>query len=86
MNWKLYQIGIFLMSLDFNKSVTNPNLYHYSIGDESLILMTYSESVEYDALLLETRSMTECEIHRDGFKRRRLMMIQTRLIHNQLDH
>jgi hypothetical protein len=31
------------MSLDFNKSVVDPNLY--SVGDENLILMTYSESV-----------------------------------------
>jgi hypothetical protein len=33
------------MSLDFSKSVANPNLYHYSIGDESLIPMTYSEGL-----------------------------------------
>jgi hypothetical protein len=33
------------MSLDFNKSVADPNLCHYSVGDESLILMTYSKSV-----------------------------------------
>jgi hypothetical protein len=45
MSWKLYQIDRFLISLDFNKSVVDPNLYHYSVGDESLILMTYSESV-----------------------------------------
>jgi hypothetical protein len=45
MSWKLYQIDIFLMSLDFNKNVVDPNLYYYSVGDESLILMTYSESL-----------------------------------------
>jgi hypothetical protein len=45
MSWKLYQIDRFLMSLDFSKSVADPNLYHYSIGDEGLILMTYSESL-----------------------------------------
>jgi hypothetical protein len=45
MSWKLYQIDRFLISLDFSKSVVDPNLYHYSVGDESLILMTYSESV-----------------------------------------
>jgi hypothetical protein len=45
MSWKLYQIDRFLISLDFNKSVVDPNLYHYCIGDESLILMTYSEIV-----------------------------------------
>jgi hypothetical protein len=33
------------MSLDFGKSVADPNLYHYSVGDESLTLMTYSERV-----------------------------------------
>jgi hypothetical protein len=32
------------MSLGFNKSVADPNLYHYTVGDESLILMTYSGS------------------------------------------
>jgi hypothetical protein len=31
------------MSLDFNKSVVDPN-YYYSVDDECLILMTYSES------------------------------------------
>jgi hypothetical protein len=45
MSWKIYQKDKFLMSLDFSKSVVDPNLYHYSIGDESLILMTYSESL-----------------------------------------
>ena len=61
------------MSLDFSKSVADPNLY--SVGDENLILMTYSESPivenkqaltsdfhkgsKYDTLLLRTRSMTE---------------------------
>jgi hypothetical protein len=59
MSWKLYQIDRFLIRLDFHKSVANPNLYHYSFGDESLIMMTYSESIEYDALLLGTRSMTD---------------------------
>jgi hypothetical protein len=43
MSWKLHQIDGFLMSLGFSKSVANPNLYYY-IGDESLILMTYSGS------------------------------------------
>jgi hypothetical protein len=31
----------FLMSLGFNKSVADPNLYYYIVGDESLILVTY---------------------------------------------
>jgi hypothetical protein len=63
------------MSLDFSKSVADPNLYYYNVGDKSLILMTYSESLvvenkkaltfdfhkgsEYDTLLLGTRSMTD---------------------------
>jgi hypothetical protein len=45
MSWKLYQMDGFLMSLGFSKSVVDPNLYYYSVGDESLILMTYSESL-----------------------------------------
>ena len=73
MSWNLYQIDRFLMSLDFSKSVVDPNLYN--VGDKNLILMTYSESLvvenkqaltfdfhkgsEYDTLLLGTRSMTE---------------------------
>jgi hypothetical protein len=32
------------MSLGFNKGVVDPNLYYYIVGDESLILMTYSGS------------------------------------------
>jgi hypothetical protein len=32
------------MSLGFNKSVSDPNLYYYIVDDESLILMTYSGS------------------------------------------
>jgi hypothetical protein len=35
----------FLMILGFNKSVVDPNLYYYSVGNESLILMTYSKSL-----------------------------------------
>jgi hypothetical protein len=35
----------FLMSLGFKKSLADSNLYYYSVGDESLILMTYSESL-----------------------------------------
>jgi hypothetical protein len=30
--------------LGFNKSVVDPNLYYYIVGDKSLILMTYSRS------------------------------------------
>jgi hypothetical protein len=45
MSWKLYQIDRYLISLDFSESVVDPSLYHYCIGDESLILMTYSKSV-----------------------------------------
>jgi hypothetical protein len=32
------------MSLGFSKSVTDPNLYYYIVGDETMILMTYSRS------------------------------------------
>jgi hypothetical protein len=35
----------FFMSLGFNKSVVDPNIYYYSVGEESLILMTYSKSL-----------------------------------------
>ena len=45
MSWKLYQIDRFLISLDFNKSVADANLYHYNVGDKSPIPMNYSESV-----------------------------------------
>jgi hypothetical protein len=45
MSWKLYHIDIFLISLDFSKSVADPNLYHYNVGEESLILMSYLESI-----------------------------------------
>jgi hypothetical protein len=42
MSWKLHQMDIFLMRLGFNKGVVYPNIYYYIVGDESLILMTYS--------------------------------------------
>jgi hypothetical protein len=45
MSWKLHQMDGFLMSLGFSKSVADPNLYYYIVGDESLILVTYSESL-----------------------------------------
>jgi hypothetical protein len=48
MSWKLYQMDGFLMSLGFNKSIYYPNLYYYSVGDKSLILMTYSESFDVE--------------------------------------
>ena len=63
------------MSLDFSNNVVDPNLYYYNVGDKSLILMTYSESLvvenkhavtsdfhkiyEYDTLPFGTRSMIE---------------------------
>jgi hypothetical protein len=43
MSWKLYQMDGFLIILGFTKSVVDPNLYYYSVGDKSLILMNYSE-------------------------------------------
>jgi hypothetical protein len=45
MSWKLHQIDGFLMSLGFNKNIADPNLYYYNVGEESLILITYSESL-----------------------------------------
>jgi hypothetical protein len=45
MSLKLYQTDRFLMSLDFSKSVVDQNLYHYSVGDESLIMMTFSKII-----------------------------------------
>jgi hypothetical protein len=45
MSWKLYEMDGFLMSFGFRKSVANPNLYYYNVGDESLFLMTYLESL-----------------------------------------
>jgi hypothetical protein len=33
------------LSLGFSKSVVDPNLYYYIVGDESLILVTYSGSL-----------------------------------------
>jgi hypothetical protein len=35
----------FFMSLGFSKSVDDPNLYYYSVGDESMILMNYSKGI-----------------------------------------
>ena len=45
MSWKIHQMDGFLMSFGFNKSVADPNLYYYIVGDESLILVTYSENL-----------------------------------------
>jgi hypothetical protein len=44
MSWILHQMDGFLMSLGFRKGVVGPNLYYYIVGDESMILMTYSGS------------------------------------------
>jgi hypothetical protein len=35
----------FLMSLDFNKSVADPNLYYHIVGDECLILVLYVDDL-----------------------------------------
>jgi hypothetical protein len=43
MSWKLHQIDGFLMCLVFSKSIDDPNLYYYIVGDESSILVNYSE-------------------------------------------
>jgi hypothetical protein len=37
--------GWILDEFGFHKSVVDPNLYYYSVGDESLILMTYLEGL-----------------------------------------
>jgi hypothetical protein len=42
---KPYQMEGFLMSSCLSKIIFYPNLYYYSVGDESLILMTYSKSL-----------------------------------------
>jgi hypothetical protein len=35
----------FLMSLDFSKSVVDPNLYYHIVGDECLILVLYVDDL-----------------------------------------
>jgi hypothetical protein len=35
----------FLMSLGFNKSVVDPNLYYHIVGDECLILVMYVDDL-----------------------------------------
>jgi hypothetical protein len=35
----------FLMSLGFNKSVVDPNLYYHIVGDECLILVLYVDDL-----------------------------------------
>jgi hypothetical protein len=35
----------FLMSLGFNKSVADPNLYYHIVGDECLILVLYVDDL-----------------------------------------
>jgi hypothetical protein len=35
----------FLMSLDFSKSVADPNLYYHIVGDECLILVLYVDDL-----------------------------------------
>jgi hypothetical protein len=42
---RAWYIDGFLMSLGFNKSVVDPNLYYYIVGDETLILVTYLGSL-----------------------------------------
>jgi hypothetical protein len=39
------KIDGFLMSLGFNKSVADPNLYYHSVGDECLILILYVDDL-----------------------------------------
>jgi hypothetical protein len=56
----------FLMSLGFNKSVADPDLYYYIVSDESLILVTYSGSlvVGYTQALISNFEMKDlCMMH-----------------------
>ena len=39
------KIDGYLMSLGFNKSVADPNLYYHSVGDECLILILYVDDL-----------------------------------------
>jgi hypothetical protein len=48
----------FLMSLGFNKSVTDPNLYYHTVGDESLILVLYVDDL---FLTGSERLIAECK-------------------------
>jgi hypothetical protein len=48
----------FLMSLGFDKSVVDPNLYYHIVGDECLILVVYVD----DLLLTNSESLiVECK-------------------------
>jgi hypothetical protein len=48
----------FLMSLGFNKSVADPNLYYHIVGDECLILVLYVD----DLFLTDSeRLIVECK-------------------------
>ena len=50
----------FLMSLGFNKSVADPNLYYHIVGDECLILVLYVDDlflIDSESLIVE---MQEC--------------------------
>jgi hypothetical protein len=51
----------FLISLGFNKSVVDPNLYYYIVSDETLILVTYSGSfvVGYKQALISDSEMKD---------------------------
>jgi hypothetical protein len=48
----------FLMSLGFNKSVVDPNLYYYIVGDECLILVLYVDDL---FLTSSERLIAECK-------------------------
>ena len=45
MSWKLYQMDGFLMSLGFNKSAADPNLYYHIAGNKCLILVLYVDDL-----------------------------------------
>jgi hypothetical protein len=48
----------FLMSLGFNKSVADPNLYYHIVGDECLILVLYVDDL---FLTGSERLIVECK-------------------------
>jgi hypothetical protein len=48
----------FLMSLDFSKSVTDPNLYYHIVGNEFLILVLYVDDL---FLTSSERLIVECK-------------------------
>jgi hypothetical protein len=58
------KIDGYLMSLGFNKSVVDPNLYYHIVGDESLILVPYVDDLfltSSESLIVECKSALTSE-------------------------